>query len=79
MSDVTIPGEVWEDDLEGIIVSWLYRDGAAIEQGKPIFEVMVEKVQMDLEAPASGILHIKAQAETIVKKGMLTAQIHPAG
>ena len=77
MIDVVIPADMWEEDMEGVIVSWLYRDGATIEEGKPICEVMVEKAQMDLIAPAAGILHIKSEADAIVTKGQLVAQISP--
>lgn len=41
---------------EGTILRWLKADGAAVAQGEPIAEVMTEKVNMEIEAPASGRL-----------------------
>src|SRR5579872_1146746 len=41
---------------EGTILRWLKEEGAAVAQGEPIAEVMTEKVNMELEAPASGRL-----------------------
>jgi pyruvate dehydrogenase E2 component (dihydrolipoamide acetyltransferase) len=38
------------------IVRWLKQAGAAVEQGDPIAEVTTDKVNMEVEAPAAGIL-----------------------
>lgn len=38
------------------IVRWLKQAGEAVEQGDPIAEVTTDKVNMEVEAPASGIL-----------------------
>jgi len=38
------------------IVRWLKQAGDAVEQGDPIAEVTTDKVNMEVEAPASGIL-----------------------
>lgn len=37
------------------IVSWLVQDGQAVEQGDPIAEVTTDKINMEIEAPASGV------------------------
>lgn len=41
---------------EADIVRWLRADGERVEQGDPICEVTTDKVNMEVEAPASGIL-----------------------
>lgn len=41
---------------EADIVRWLCADGDRVEQGDPICEVTTDKVNMEVEAPASGIL-----------------------
>jgi pyruvate/2-oxoglutarate dehydrogenase complex dihydrolipoamide acyltransferase (E2) component len=66
---------MWDDDKEGVIVSWLYRDGASVSKGEVICEIMVEKVQSDLLAPASGTLSIVEEADEVVSKGQLIASI----
>jgi pyruvate/2-oxoglutarate dehydrogenase complex dihydrolipoamide acyltransferase (E2) component len=78
MNDITIPQDLWETDQEGVIVSWLYADGAVVSQGKLITELMVEKTQFELNAPASGRLRISAPAETVVVKGQIIGRIEPA-
>ncbi len=41
---------------EGTITKWLKNEGDAVEKGEPILEVMTDKANMEVEAPASGIL-----------------------
>jgi pyruvate dehydrogenase E2 component (dihydrolipoamide acetyltransferase) len=38
------------------VISWLLQEGDTVEQGDPILEVETDKVVMEVEAPASGIL-----------------------
>jgi pyruvate/2-oxoglutarate dehydrogenase complex dihydrolipoamide acyltransferase (E2) component len=78
MTDITIPQDLWEDDKEGVIVSWLYLEGASVAQGKLIAEIMVEKSQLELDAPATGRLKILSPAETVVRKGDVIGRIDPA-
>jgi pyruvate dehydrogenase E2 component (dihydrolipoamide acetyltransferase) len=41
----------------GKIVRWLKKEGDKVEKGEPILEIETEKVTVEVEAPASGILH----------------------
>jgi len=41
---------------EGTIIRWLKGEGEEVEKGEPLFEVQTDKVVMEVEAPASGIL-----------------------
>ncbi len=75
MTDIRIPPDLWEDDREGVIVSWLYLDGAVVEAGKVVVELAVEKAQMELVAPASGRLVILAAADAIVTRGQVIGRI----
>ena len=47
---------------EATIVRWYKQEGERVEQGEPLLEVMTDKVNMDVEAPASGVL-LKARYE----------------
>ncbi|MFQ3596020.1 MAG: lipoyl domain-containing protein [Sphingomonadaceae bacterium] len=76
MTDVIIPHDLWdEDDKTGSIVLWLYKDGAHVKEGDLIAEVLVEKVTLELPAPASGTLRIKVEPEVVVNKGDVVAVI----
>jgi len=42
---------------EGTLVRWLKAEGAHVKEGEPIAEIATDKATIELEAPASGILH----------------------
>ncbi len=41
---------------EGMITGWLKREGDKVEKGEPLFEVMTEKINIEIESPYSGVL-----------------------
>jgi pyruvate/2-oxoglutarate dehydrogenase complex dihydrolipoamide acyltransferase (E2) component len=43
---------------EGTIAEWLVADGGQIAAGEPLYRMETEKVEMDVDAPASGVVHI---------------------
>lgn len=47
---------------EGKITKWLVDDGAAIEEGQPIYELETDKSTMEIESPAGGTLKRKVDA-----------------
>lgn len=52
---------------EGTIIKWFKNEGESISQGEPLLEVMTDKVNMEVEAPESGVLRkILAQVDDIV-------------
>jgi pyruvate/2-oxoglutarate dehydrogenase complex dihydrolipoamide acyltransferase (E2) component len=70
MTDITVPEGLWsEADKTGSIVVWLYQDGARVNRGDVIAELMVEKVTFEIEAPASGALRIAVEPEVPVEMG----------
>ncbi len=76
---VIIPENLWEPhgDEEAVLVGWLAQDGASVEAGVVIAEIMVEKVTIDIEAPASGRLVIVTPVDTPVHLGDVIAKIYP--
>jgi pyruvate dehydrogenase E2 component (dihydrolipoamide acetyltransferase) len=47
---------------EGTIVKWFKKEGDTVEVGEPLLEILTDKVNMEVEAPASGtLLKILAQ------------------
>lgn len=72
---VKIPTDLWEEDSEAVITSWLVSDGGAVSEGQLIAEIMVEKVQHEVRAPASGSISISQPAEAVVAKGDEIASI----
>ncbi len=41
---------------EGTVVKWLVAEGEKVEQGEPLLEILTDKVNMEIEAQASGTL-----------------------
>jgi pyruvate dehydrogenase E2 component (dihydrolipoamide acetyltransferase) len=41
---------------EGILTEWFKQEGDEVEQGDPIFEVMTDKINIEVEAPKAGVL-----------------------
>jgi len=64
---------------EGIIVAWHVAEGDAVAQGDPLFTVETEKVDTDVEAPASGVLvDVEYEVDDEVPVGEIVAYIDDA-
>jgi len=62
------------------VLRWLYREGDQVAQGDPLLEVETDKVVMEVEAPATGILGgIRAQAGAVVPVTTVIAFVVQAG
>ncbi len=72
---ITVPEDLWEGDNEGVITAWLVDDGHQVSQGDLVAEVMVEKAQYEIEAPAAGRLAITKQEDEVVAKGTTIASL----
>lgn len=56
----------WESDVdetEGVVVNWFAKEGRAVERGAAIVEIQIEKVSIDVPAPADGTLDEIVRAE----------------
>ena len=74
-TDIVIPETLWDEDTEAAITSWLISDGAEVEAGALIAEIMTEKVQHEIEAPATGIVRILRDVDAVVAKGDVIGRI----
>jgi pyruvate dehydrogenase E2 component (dihydrolipoamide acetyltransferase) len=64
----------------GVLVSWLKRDGESVVKGEPLMEIETDKVTVEIEAPASGVLGgILAQEGDVVPVGQTIAWILASG
>jgi len=75
LTDIIIPVDLWEEDSEAVITSWLVSDGASVKNGALLAEIMTEKIQHEIEAPIAGTLEITKQVDDIVKKGDVIGRI----
>ena len=62
------------------IVSWLVKPGDRVERGQPIAEVTTDKINMEVEAPESGIFDgLQYQQGAVVPVTAIIAYIHAPG
>ena len=64
----------------GRLISWLKREGEPVSKGEPLMEVETDKVTVELEAPASGVLKgVLARENDVVPVGQTIAWILEPG
>ncbi|HEU4656273.1 MAG TPA: dihydrolipoamide acetyltransferase family protein [Capillimicrobium sp.] len=73
--DVTMP-QLGVSVAEGTVVSWAKRPGDWVERDEPMLEVSTDKIDVEVEAPASGRLaEILVDVGTTVEVGTVLARI----
>ena len=79
--EITIPAEMWtgRDAEEAVVVNWFKREGSPVKEGEVVAEVMIEKVTLEVTAPAAGrIARILIPQNGVVRPGETLAEIAPA-
>ena len=69
MADVIVPVDLWEEDTQGVLLTWLFDDGDQVDAGDMLAEVMVDKAQFEIASPCSGKLRIVRAVDDPVDKG----------
>ena len=62
---------------EGELAEWLVPSGSRVEEGQSIYVLATDKVELDVEAPASGILHHVGEAGQVYTVGTVVGRIEP--
>lgn len=75
MTEIRVPDGIEGGDDEIVLSAWYHDDGAAVSEGTTVCEVMIAKAQVEISAPASGMLRISASVETVVKVGQVIGHI----
>jgi pyruvate/2-oxoglutarate dehydrogenase complex dihydrolipoamide acyltransferase (E2) component len=76
MHPVHCPDLSENPEVTGVIATWFAQDQQTVQQGQVIAEIAVDKVTMDIEAPAAGVIHLLVAEEAEVNSGQLIAEIH---
>ena len=64
---------------DAVLIRWLKPVGASVVKGEPLAEFETDKVEVELEAPASGILtQVFVSEDDVVDVGALIAEIQEA-
>ena len=74
MTELRIPQAGSEMD-EGELTEWLVPSGTPVDEGQPVYVLATDKVEMDVEAPTSGILHHVGEAGQVYAVGTVVARI----
>jgi pyruvate/2-oxoglutarate dehydrogenase complex dihydrolipoamide acyltransferase (E2) component len=62
---------------EGELAEWLVASGSRIEEGQSAYVVATDKVELEVEAPATGILHHVGEAGQVYAVGTVIGHIEP--
>ncbi len=69
-----------ESVTEGTVIEWKKAVGDTVEEGETLLELTTDKVDVEIPAPASGILTaISAEVGSVVEVGQLLGEIQPGG
>ncbi|ADI85208.1 2-oxoglutarate dehydrogenase complex dihydrolipoyllysine-residue succinyltransferase [Geobacter sulfurreducens] len=72
--EIKIPS-VGESVFEALVATWLRQDGDAVRKDEPVCEIETDKITMELNAEADGVLSIAVPAGTTVKIGTVIGTI----
>ncbi|MBT7891652.1 MAG: 2-oxoglutarate dehydrogenase complex dihydrolipoyllysine-residue succinyltransferase [Deltaproteobacteria bacterium] len=76
--DVTVPG-VGESIKEAILAEWYKKDGDSIKKDETLFALETDKVTLEVEAEAEGVLKILVQEGETVEIGAVVGTIDTEG
>jgi pyruvate/2-oxoglutarate dehydrogenase complex dihydrolipoamide acyltransferase (E2) component len=74
MADLIVP-RVGVSVTEVTIVEWLVADGSTVAAGDPILTVATDKVEVEIEASAGGVLRHRAANEEEYPVGAVIGSI----
>ncbi|GAA1236377.1 hypothetical protein GCM10009676_20730 [Prauserella halophila] len=64
-----------EPGAEGVLATWFAADGQRISEGDLLAEVAVDKVDVEVPAPAGGIVRLPVGEGDVVKQGAPIARL----
>ncbi len=74
--DIVIP-TVGESVASGVLSKWLKPDGAAVKRDEAVLELETDKVNMEIVAPADGVLRHGAKEGQTVNVGASVGRVEP--
>jgi pyruvate/2-oxoglutarate dehydrogenase complex dihydrolipoamide acyltransferase (E2) component len=74
MTELRVP-QAGSEMEEGELAEWLVPSGSRVEEGQHVYVLATDKVEMDVEAPASGILHHVGEAGQVYAIGTVIGHI----
>lgn len=63
---------------EGSVAEWYVPDGGTVEQGQPLYRMETEKIELEVEADASGVVrHVVLEGTTLEPGGLIAYILQP--
>lgn len=76
MTDVLFPAlDESDPDAEGVLATWFVADGETVTSGQLLGEVQVQKVDAEITAPVSGVVHLLVAEDDAVRQGQPIATV----
>jgi pyruvate/2-oxoglutarate dehydrogenase complex dihydrolipoamide acyltransferase (E2) component len=76
MTEVMFPALSKEQPAAlGVLATWFVRDGERVAADQLLAEVQVDKVSVEVPAPAAGVIHLLVDEEAEVPQGTPIARI----
>lgn len=72
--EIKVPS-VGESVTEAVLAQWFKKDGAQVRKGEPLFVIETDKVTLEVEAEADGVLKIQVAEGETVKIGAVVGSI----
>jgi 2-oxoglutarate dehydrogenase E2 component (dihydrolipoamide succinyltransferase) len=72
--EIKVP-DVGESVVEALVAKWHKKNGDKVEKDEPICEIETDKITMELNAEADGVLSIRAPEGTTVRIGAVIGEI----
>lgn len=76
--EIKIPA-VGESVFEALVAKWLKKDGELVEKDEPVCEIETDKITLEINAEAAGVLSTKVKAGETVKIGTVIGTIDEQG
>jgi pyruvate/2-oxoglutarate dehydrogenase complex dihydrolipoamide acyltransferase (E2) component len=74
MVELRIP-QAGSEMEEGELVEWLVPSGTQVEEGQSVYVLATDKVEMEVEVPASGVLRHVGEAGQVYAVGTVIGRI----
>lgn len=76
LRELRIP-QAGSEMAEGELVEWLVPSGSRVEEGQSVYVLATDKVEIEVEAPVTGILHHVGKAGQVYAVGAVIGHIEP--
>ncbi|GAB3574323.1 hypothetical protein GCM10027445_34970 [Amycolatopsis endophytica] len=64
-----------DPDAEGVVATWFVHDGERVDEGDLLAEVALDKVDVEISAPAPGVVRLLAKEGDALVQGALIARV----